>query len=332
MAYFNSTLQEQVIERANSAVLRQSPQGEGDPLTLTTKEHVYFAACGYFVYGGQSPQKFRHLPFFKEEYRTTGYPCFALVGYDHFDIIKFGFIQPVMVWENQMQQSFLKYSETHGKGIDKGSLMYALRFLQCIPLPTITDLISEKDVYQWKPFIKTFIGALHGLVDEWGYRYTAGDVEMPVTLSLCVPPALRDTLLVGVFNTFLSNVAGVDYGTHVADTMGRLSEQNQELQSGNVSASVAFSREEGLLVKQFLRPRTSAQCVFNSMQDPTDTSLRGACVAYFRWTFKVIRGHMEDEDNSLSETLPPDSLAGTIHLAWYSTSTEDEDPSPSLDN
>ena len=155
---------------------------------------------------------------------------------------------------------------------------------------------------------------------------------MPVTLSLCIPPSLRDTLLVGVFNTLLSNVAGVDYGTHVADTMDRLATLNQRLQSGNVSASSAFSREGCLLVKQFPRSRTSAQCVFNSMQDPMDTSLRGVCIAYFRWTFKVIRGHMEDQDNPLSETLPPDSLAGTVHLAWYSTSTDNKDPSPPLDN
>ena len=318
MALFKNAIQEHIISEAEKAVLQQRPAGS--QLELGTQEYVCFALTGIFVMGGKQQTRFDHLPFSELEHRQTRYPTFGLIGFDQFGIVKFGTMQPTWAWQQQMEESLRKYIETYGIGIDMYSLSYAQQFLQCIPLPTVNDLTTSS---QWKPFIKEFICALHCFTDEDSEYMvtekeadTAGD-DVDNTVTVYIPSTMQDTLLVGIFNHFVSNIPEVDFGVSIPETMNQIAVLREvELQSGNGNASLNVSREERVLARQFMRPRTPPQCVFNNIHDTTKPMLRQACVVYFRWTHKCI----------------PGSPGGTIHWAWYTTSTNDEDSSPPLDD
>ena len=142
-------------------------------------------------------------------------------------------------------------------------------------------------------------------------------------------------MLVDIFNTFLSsfNIPEVDFGCSISDTIDRLVALKQRLQNGRVSASSAFPQEE---------------CVGQSVHSPSHTiamhfkqyarldeahSPSGVRPIFSKWTLTVCHDHTKSERgryHSIGEMSSPEFLAGTIHSAWHSSSTGDEDPSPSL--
>ena len=317
MAFFPCELQKQIIQQAVAAVTQQSPPGTC--VEFSTLDYVHFAVTGIVIIGADAQVNCGHLPYAEREYERTPYPTYGRMGFDYFGIIRFGTVQPCFAWEEQIAQSVRKYVTTYGKGIDKCSLIYALQFLQCIPLPTVTDL---SDSSQWKPFIKTFIHALHGWVDDDGRMMGAEEDD---TIALTVPPTVRDVLLIGVFNNFISNTPDGILGCSISDTVSRLKALEPEWRDNDVNTSLLYARVEQLLAIQFRRPQTPLQYAFSSIPDPTTPSLRAACVAYFRWTFEVISNHDQDSEHpGFDLYLPSDLVAGTIHMAWHSTSTSDE--------